>query len=222
MLLVKVLVQFTSWQVSHLLLLQRAVPVGVGGAGKRSLLTTVDSELLATPNCHAHMRRQPISLLACAYNALLNFYMMASCEPRCSSAYSKDLHWRMIWQSEALGCSYGTIAKNLNVDKSTVCRTIQLFYSTGTVTKRAYPKDSAARELSNPAQLFILHLVIKQPGIYLYEIQRELSGLLGIEVSVSTIFRLLHDNGFTRQRLQITAIQSDEFLRQCFLVVSVS
>ena len=110
------------------------------------------------------------------------FHMMASCEPCRSSAYSEDLCWRMVWQSEALGCSYGTIAKNLNVDKSTVCRTIQLFYSTGTVTKRAYPKDCAARKLSNPAQLFILHLVIKQPGIYLYEIQRELSDLLGIKV----------------------------------------
>jgi len=107
---------------------------------------------------------------------------MASREPHCSSAYSEDLRWRMVWQSEALGCSYSTIAQNLNVDKSTVCRTIQLLYSTGTVSKRDYPKDSTARKLSNPAQLSILHLVIKQPGIYLHEIQRELSDFLGIEV----------------------------------------
>ncbi|MDD9817574.1 MAG: hypothetical protein OXU61_05515, partial [Gammaproteobacteria bacterium] len=131
--------------------------------------------------------------------------------------YSEDLRWRMVWQSEALGCSYSTIAQNLNVDKSTVCRTIQLFYSTGTVSKRDYPKDSAPRKLSNPAQLFILHLVIRQPGIYLHEMQRELSDFLSIEVSISTIFRFLHENGFTRQKLQITAIQRDEFLRQQYV-----
>ena len=116
------------------------------------------------------------------FRGIFEFHMMASCEPRRSSAYSEDLRW-MVWQSEALGCSYSTIAQNLNVDKSTVCRTIQLFYSTGTVSKRDYPKDSAPRKLSNPAQLFILHLVIKQPGIYLHEMQRELSDFLGIEVS---------------------------------------
>ena len=127
-------------------------------------------------------------------------YMMTSCEPRRSSAYSDDLRWRMVWQSEALGCSYSTIAQNLNVDKSTVCRTIQLFYSTGTVSKRDYPKESAGRKLSNPAQLFILHLVIKRPGIYLYKLQSELSDLLGIEVfqrySVFYMRMVLPDRSF--------------------------
>ena len=90
------------------------------------------------------------------FRGIFEFHMMVSCEPRCSSAYSEDLRWRMVWESEALGCSYSTIAQNLNVDKSMVCRTIQLFYSTGTVSKRDYPKESPARKLSNPAQL---HLV---------------------------------------------------------------
>ena len=112
---------------------------------------------------------------------------------------------------------YECMFQNLNMDKSTVCRTIQLFYSTGTVSKRDYPKESAARKLSNPAQLFILHLVIKQPSIYLYEIQSELSDLLGIEVSISTTFRFLHENGFTRQKLQITAVQRDDSLRQQYV-----
>ena len=177
---------------------------------------TVDSGLLATLNCHVHMRRQPVRLLAHACNALLNFHMMASCEPHCSSAYSEDLRWRMVWQSEALGCSYGTIAKNLNVDKSTICRTIQLFYSTGTVTKCAYLKDCAARKLSKPAQLFILHLVIKQPGIYLYKIQKELSDLLGIEVfqPYSSFYTtmVLPDRNFKSLHLQ-----RDEFLRQQYV-----
>jgi len=32
----------------------------------------------------------------------------------------------MIWQSKTLGLSYEKLAQNLNVDKSTVCRTVQL------------------------------------------------------------------------------------------------
>ena len=34
---------------------------------------------------------------------------MASCDPFWSSAYAEDLRWRMIWQSKALGLSYGKI-----------------------------------------------------------------------------------------------------------------
>ena len=50
-----------------------------------------------------------------------------SCEPARTSAYSEDLQWRMIWQSELLGYSQQPIAQNLGVDQSTVSRTIQLF-----------------------------------------------------------------------------------------------
>jgi len=58
--------------------------------------------------------------------------------------------WRMVWQSEALGCSYSTIAQNLNVDKSTVCRAL-LQHS----HKCDYPKDSAARKFQTlPGCLF--------------------------------------------------------------------
>ena len=162
----------------------------------------MDSGLLATrvfkPSCvdsqsdcwHVHA----------TFRGIFEFHMMAFCEPRRSSAYSEDLRWTMVWQSEALGCSYSTITQNLNVDKSTVCRTLQLFYSTGTVSKHDYPKKSAARKLSYPVQLFILHLVIKRPGIYLYEIQNELSDLLGIEVfqqySVFYMRTVLPDRSF--------------------------
>ena len=142
---------------------------------------------------------------------------MASCEPFRSSAYAEDLPWRMIWQSEALGLSYGTIAQNLNVDKSTVCRTLQLFHTTGNV-KKDYPKENASRKLTAPAQLFILHLTLEKPGVCLNEIQIELWDFLQIDVNISTIYRLLRESGFTRQRLRYTALQRDEMLRQQFIV----
>ena len=46
--------------------------------------------------------------------------------------------------------------------------------STGTVAKLPYPKERAAQKLTDPAKLFIFHLVFERPGIALHEIQEEL------------------------------------------------
>jgi len=142
---------------------------------------------------------------------------MALCEHMRTSAYGEDLRWRIIWQKEGLGLNNDGIAHNLNVDKSTVHRTLQLFLSTGTVSKSPYPKHKTARKLTDPAKLFILHLVLEKPGITLYEIQGELLDTLLLEIDVSNICRCLHNNGFTRQRLQISVLQRNEFLRQCYM-----
>ncbi len=65
-----------------------------------------------------------------------------------------------------------------------------------------------------PVQLLVLQLVLDNPEIYLHEIQDKLEQALLLEVSIATICRCLKTNGFTRQKLRITAIQQDEFLRQ--------
>ena len=127
---------------------------------------------------------------------------MTSCEPKRTRAYSEDLRWRMVWQREALQYSYEDIGSNLGVDRSTMIRTVSLFRTTGTVSKKEYPKDRAARELTSPAQLFILNLVVEKPGIYLHEIQEELEIFMMVIVSLSTICRFLYTSGFTRQRLR--------------------
>ena len=109
------------------------------------------------------------------------------------------------------------IASNLGVDKATVSRTINLFHTTGKVTKRSYPSDRANRTLTTPGQLFILDLVVKKPGIYLREIQQELHDFLIVDVSICTICKFLHQSGFTRQRLHNVALQQDAFLRQQYI-----
>ena len=144
--------------------------------------------------------------------------MATSYEPSRTSAYSEDMRWRMVWQVEGLGCTHIQVAKNVGVDRSTVSRTIQLFHVTGSVSKRIYPKEQAFRKLTAPVQLLILHLVMQKPGIYLREIQNELSTTLLVQVDVGTICRFLHNSGFTRQKLKIVALQRDEFLRQQFIV----
>ena len=69
------------------------------------------------------------------------------------SAYSEDLRWGMVWQREALGYTYAKIAENLCVDKSIVSRTLNLFLTTGSVSKRPYLKGRAFQKLTDPAQL---------------------------------------------------------------------
>ena len=61
-----------------------------------------------------------------------------------------------------------------------------MFFNTGTVNKRQYPKDKSARKLTDPAQLLVLHLAMERPGIKLQEIQEELLNLLLVNIHIST------------------------------------
>ena len=79
---------------------------------------------------------------------------MSSCEPSRSSAYSKDMRWRIVWQSYGLGVSNKEIASNLNIDVCTVRRIISIFTTTQDVCKRPYPSDRAYRKINDTA---ILH-----------------------------------------------------------------
>ena len=146
---------------------------------------------------------------------------MNSSEPKRTSAYSEDIRWRIIWQREILGYTYKEIAKNLCVHISTVCRIVLLFHTTGCVDKKLYPKEQSSRKLTAPVQLLILNLIISNPGIYLHEIQKEIESALQVEVTVSTICKFLHANGFTRQKITHVALQRDNFLR-CKFIYDVS
>ena len=123
----------------------------------------------------------------------------------------------MIWQKEGLGFTHKVIASNLNVDESTVSRTLQLFHTTGQITKRSYQRNDTNKVLTTPVQLFILELVVSRPGIYLREIQRDLNNYLMLDISLATICKFLHRSGFTRQRLHTIAMQQDSFLREQYI-----
>ena len=108
------------------------------------------------------------------------------------------------------------VAMSLNVDESTVKRTMRLFKNTGTVNKKEYPSEQSFRKITKPAEFFILHLVMDRPGIYLREVRIELLHELGIDVTESAICVYLHKAGFTRQRLRVYAVQRDDDLRAKF------
>ena len=95
-----------------------------------------------------------------------------------TTANSKDLRWRMVWQREALGLHLKAVACNLGVDPSTFSRTASLFRSTGSVQKRHYPKDARPnKKHTKPVQLTILHTVLQWPDIYFANFRRKCSYL---------------------------------------------
>lgn len=139
-----------------------------------------------------------------------------SCESKRSSAYSDDLRWRIIWQREALNLKYSDIAVNLCVSESTVRRIVERFEASGDVSKNKYPSAAAFRKITEPAELYIMNLVLERPGIYLSEIAEELETNLGVEVTESAICKVLKKIGFSRQKLCMHALQRDEELRRIF------
>lgn len=113
-----------------------------------------------------------------------------SSEPCRTSPYSEDLRWKMVWQKEVLGFTYSKI---------TVIRTLELFWMTGQLAKRPYPSKRAYRDLTGSVQIFIINTVVEKP---LEEIKKELEDFMMVDISVSTICKFLHKNGFTSVLLQ--------------------
>ena len=141
---------------------------------------------------------------------------MASCEKGRRSPYSEDLRWRMVWQREVLGLSYRTVARNLNVDSSTVFRVVRHFNITGSVHPKC--RSAATNEiLTDSVKLIILTLVLTVPGIYLREMVRELEFVYSVEVHRSTICRFLKSTKFSHQKMRLIAINQCKLLRERFV-----
>ena len=87
---------------------------------------------------------------------------------------------------------------------------LKTFRETGCVNKKGYPHERVFRKLTVPLDLTIIHLVLSCPGIYLKEIQVELREAMEAEIGPSAICRFLHKVGFSRQRINLVALQSNK------------
>jgi len=97
--------------------------------------------------------------------------MVAVCsfEHSRSKSYSADIRWRMVYQRLMNGLTYEQIAVNLNLDPSTVWRTVRKFEEDGTVEAR---KHEGEKTLTVYDELLIVQSVLDNPSIYLHELQR--------------------------------------------------
>jgi len=115
--------------------------------------------------------------------------------------YTIDLRWRIVWIYLTQDLSVAEIASLVCVSERTVWRYIALFRQTGDVEpqQREYgPK----KMLGDLEQLTLLHLILENHGIYLYEIQTKLKSLFGARVSTATICSTLRSMGCSRQVMQ--------------------
>ena len=142
---------------------------------------------------------------------------MSSCEVNRCSSYSDDLRWRMVWQRLSLQRTYQQIGVNLNVDPSTVQRTVELFEQTGSVSKRPYPSGRVPKKLSYVVELIILNKVLTNPATKLNEIKVELHETYGVDLCESTICEYLCKMGFSHKKLSFVAEQQDHLLRAKFI-----
>jgi len=127
----------------------------------------------------------------------------------------------MIYQRLARGLNYKDIARNLDVSTSTVYCTYKLFETTGAVQPSPC-HERATKKLDVHAEVYVVGLVMQSPAMYLTELCQELLNVLGIEVSPSTVCRLLRTYGFSRKKIRQVASQRcatlwGAFIAQCSL-----
>ena len=92
--------------------------------------------------------------------------VMYSCEKHHFIVHSKDLQWKKVYQVVGLKKSYRQVALALNVDVSTVQRTLKLFTQIGYIQKRNIHKALRTLNLATEfAKVFITSTVIERPGI---------------------------------------------------------
>lgn len=123
-----------------------------------------------------------------------------------------------MYQVKVQNQTHRQVASNLCVDQSTISRTVALFDCTGCVDRRKYPSNHGTAKLTDEGKLTIIEIVLDQPSIYLRELQCKLAETTGVQVDTSTICRVLHATGFTRQKMVVYAIQRSEALRSQYLV----
>ena len=137
-----------------------------------------------------------------------------SAESYRTTAYSCDMRWRMIFQRIGMGLPITTIAKNLNIDRSTVSRIVTRFETTGDV--EPIKKKGAQSKISVYDEFCIIDSIVEKPSMYLHEIQQKVLETTGTRIDASTVCRFLKNN-FSRKKLSLVALQQNAASRAQFL-----
>ena len=131
-------------------------------------------------------------------------------------AFSVDLRWRIVWSHLVHHYSPKELADRFQVSPVSVRRYINLFKRTGDVQPKKQQHDPP-QLLGDFERLVLLKLILKNPGIYLSEIQQEFLRRFGVNVSVSTFCKTLKDMGCTRQVMRRVAKQRSVESRARFM-----
>ena len=143
--------------------------------------------------------------------------MMFSAEPGRRRAYGTDLRWRIVFQRFGMRLRYAKIARNLNVSTSTAYRICALFEATGEVRPVSqHAHRPYLRRLDQQGQLHVVGLIIENPSLYLAEICQQVQEVFALDVTPSTVCRLLREYGMTCKKIRCIALQRCDTLRGAF------
>ena len=137
---------------------------------------------------------------------------MTSIEPARTSAYSADIAIRVVWQRLGMGMTFRDIAKRLQIGLGSAHRLYRRFTETGDFKKAERSSRRHTRKLDEFHELYIIGLLMENPGLYLDEIKLKIKEATTVTVSGSTICRVLQRNGYTRKKiLQVARQRCTEF-----------
>ena len=142
--------------------------------------------------------------------------MSFSAEPNRRRPYDRDLRWRIVFQRIGMGLQYGKIAQNLNVSTSTAYRICARFDATGEVQPTLNKHRPYLQRLDQRSQLYVVGLIMENPALYLAEICQHIHEVFALNVTPSTVCRLLRSYGITRKKIRCIALQRCDTLRGAF------
>ena len=124
-------------------------------------------------------------------------------------SYSEDLKWRSVWLALVRGINVVEIASVLFMCEKSVRRYLSLFYLTGSVSPKQHT-GGPSKTLHEFELFTVLQTLIHDPTAYLHESEHHLFQVTGTWVSASTICHTIKEQGLTRKKMEVIAIQRSE------------
>ena len=142
---------------------------------------------------------------------------MTSAEPKRTAPYSPDIGWRIVWQRLGMNYSFRQIATRLMISVGTAHCILKRFEATGDVSPVQRSVRQSCRKLDELHELYVLCLILDNPGLYLNEICLRIREATNVEVSQATVCRVLRRNGYTRKKLLQVAKQRSVDYRAAYI-----
>ena len=111
---------------------------------------------------------------------------MTLAEPARTSAYSADIAIRVVWQRLGMGMTFRDIANRLQIGLGSAHRLYRRF-EMGDFKKAERSSRCHTRKLDEFHELYIIGLLMENPGLYLDEIKLKIKEAMRVTVSGSTI-----------------------------------
>ena len=124
--------------------------------------------------------------------------MATSVEPSRRAAYGRDIAVRVIWQRLGMNLKFRDIAKRLQIG---AYRLYRRYIETSKFSPRKCSRRPGVRKLVELHELYIIAILMENPGLYLTEICHKIFTATGVSVSGATVCRVLQRNGYTRKKI---------------------